>query len=72
MEADVGKEYLPHQQRVIEEYKELKERRIKLNIFINSNEEFNKLSDNDKRLLSKQTQLMYELERVLQARISNF
>jgi hypothetical protein len=72
MESDVGKEYLPHQQRVIDEYKELKERRIKLNIFINSNEEFNKLSDNDKRLLSKQTQLMYELERVLQARISNF
>lgn len=71
MEADAGKEYLPHELRVVEEHKDLKERRIKLNIFIHS-EIFTNLDERKKSLMQKQAQLMYELEKVLEARIADF
>lgn len=71
MEADVGKVYLPHQQRVIEEHKDLRERRLKLVAFLES-PAFAALDVAERNRMQKQQQLMYELERVLQARVSNF
>lgn len=71
MEADVGKEYLPHQQRVIEEHKDLRERRLKLVAFLES-PAFDSVDAAERSRMQKQQQLMYELEKVLQARIANF
>lgn len=71
MEADVGKEYLPHQQRVVEEHKDLRERRLELLAFLESPAS-DSIDIAECSRMQKQQQLMYELERVLQTRISNF
>lgn len=71
MEADVGKEYLPYQQRVVEEHSDLRTRRLALVKFLES-PAFDSVDVAERSRMQKQQQLMYELERVLQARISNF
>lgn len=62
---------LPYQQRVVIEYQILARNRAALNVFINS-ELFDSVDSLEQNRMEKQSQLMYELERVLQQRIDHF
>lgn len=65
------RDFLPHQQRVIDELKELKERRSKLLTFIQG-EIFKTLEQGDKNLLSEQYEAMTWLDVILTKRIERF
>ena len=65
------KKYLPHQQRVIEEKKELDERREKLSSFF-ENPVFDGLEKYDQELLREQEVVMNQLSFVLEKRIERF
>lgn len=64
-------ELLPHQQRVVEEQKELQTKIDKLGLFINS-EKFNELSGTDQMYLNWQLDPMMKYAAILQLRIENF
>lgn len=68
---NTDRQYQPHQQRVIDELKELKERRGKLLTFIQG-EIFKTLEQGDKNLLSEQYEAMTWLDIILTNRIERF
>lgn len=61
----------PYQQRVVDERKELEDRIVKLEKFIND-KRFNELSYAHQRLLSKQKLIMCDYSDILDARIQLF
>lgn len=67
------RELQPHQQRVVEERKELRDKAAKLNNFINS-EDFNSVVPNavDQMLLITQFQVMVSYDHILTQRINRF
>ena len=67
------KTYAPHQQRVIEEKRELDEKIQKLTAFIYSEKFVSIVSDEDERLrLLQQDEVMRQYSRVLCNRIASF
>ncbi|MGS0941570.1 crAss001_48 related protein [Pseudomonas luteola] len=62
----------PHQQRVVDERAELNARIGKLDMFIDSNPVFEKLSDKDQELLKAQRKAMQEYSGILSQRILLF
>lgn len=62
----------PHEQRVIDEKKELDEKRTKLTEFINGSEIYKSLGDEDKRLLNQQLRYMDGYAQILELRIERF
>ena len=68
----MAKVYMAHQQRVIEEYKELNDRLIKLTHFIFENAGFMDLPDAERERLTKQHRVMCEYSGILQERILAF
>lgn len=66
------KQYLPHQQRVVDERNELNEKADKLLEFIRINPIFEELNERDKALLREQYQVMCKYQNILQERIANF
>lgn len=65
----MSEELQPHQQRVLDEKKELDERIEKLSAFVNS-ENISKASVNEQGLLQEQLVVMRELQEILQERIN--
>ena len=61
-----------HQQRVINELAELRERLADLDAFILDNSLFQKLSDADRQMLERQSKAMAELTEILATRIERF
>ncbi|EKS4481667.1 hypothetical protein QB754_003987 [Salmonella enterica] len=70
-EISVTKEYLPHQQRVIEEQEDLSSRIFKLECFTDT-EIFSRLSHVDRNMLIKQLDVMKVYELILRTRIARF
>lgn len=66
------KQYLPHQQRVVDELKELKEKRTKLLEFIQQSDVFKVLEQIDKDLLTEQYEAMVWYDVILTKRIERF
>lgn len=66
------KEYLPHQQRVIEEASELGEKIAKLNSFIYSNPQFKSIPKDEQSRLKRQKDVMGYYWDILQERIESF
>lgn len=66
------KTYLPHQQRVLDEHKELAERLQKLDEFINLSVKYDELEYLDQYLLKLQYIHMQDYLAVLDRRISRF
>jgi len=64
--------YLPHQQRVVDEKKELELRIADLEHFVNYNDIFNSLSEMNQRLLLMQLKTMKTYCDIIGARISLF
>lgn len=62
----------PHQERVVAESNELRERLTKLTAFIISNETFEKLNETDQSLLRQQRDIMGEYLDVLGQRVARF
>lgn len=62
----------PHQLRVVEEAKELKDKTVKLNDFIGGSEFFESLDVEEKRRLMKQLRVMSAYLEILEERINNF
>ena len=62
----------PHQQRVVVEQQELKDRLEKLQVFINENPLFKSLIEQEQMDLQEQSVLMSQLNDVLIRRISRF
>jgi hypothetical protein len=62
----------PHQERVVAESNELRERLTKLTAFISGNEAFNKLDATDQVLLREQRDVMGEYLDILGHRIARF
>lgn len=65
------KELQPHEQRVVDECKELIDKAYKLSIFI-SGEMFMSLSDNEKTLMRAQLDVMLKYVDILEERIELF
>jgi hypothetical protein len=61
----------PHEQRVVEEYKELNDRHTKLTFFT-STHQFHVLQDIDKELLFQQQAIMTKYLAILEQRIARF
>ncbi|EBC2960983.1 hypothetical protein M4S76_004883 [Salmonella enterica] len=70
-EISVTKEYLPHQQRVIEEQEDLSSRIFKLECFTDT-EIFSRLSHVDRNMLINQLDVMKAYELILRTRIARF
>lgn len=62
----------PHQQRVVDESKELNTKFEALNKFISENDTYKKLPDGEKELLVKQSRVMGEYLAILNERIRAF
>ena len=62
----------PHQQRVVVEQQELKDRLEKLQVFINENPLFKSLIEQEQMDLQEQSVLMSQLNDILIRRISRF
>jgi uncharacterized protein len=62
----------PHQQRVVDELKELSDRREKLYAFIGTNPLFGRLPSDEQGRLETQLNIMTQYESVLQERIDHF
>jgi hypothetical protein len=62
----------PHQERVVAESNELRDRLLKLTSFISKGEVFDTLPEEDKSLLREQRNLMDEYLDVLRRRIERF
>lgn len=65
------KQYLPHQQRVVEELEELSDKVQKLSVFI-TGEIFSKLSEDEKKDLVEQLETMETYADILERRINRF
>lgn len=65
------KTYLPHQERVIQEYTELAEKVQKLDLFIDS-KIYNELELDDQHLLQLQLYVMSDYLSILERRIDRF
>ena len=69
----IEKIYLPHQQRVVDEKRELDEKIQKLTAFIYSEKFTSVVKDEDEsRRLLQQDELMRQYSRILYERIANF
>jgi hypothetical protein len=64
------KEYLPHQQRVLDERAELTERLTKLVAFLGSGADA--IADEDLGSLMRQAEVMLEYQRILTIRVRGF
>ena len=62
----------PHQDRVVEEKKELDEKIVKLDLFIESNPLFQKVPLDEQNRLRSQLDVMQEYSAILKDRIANF
>jgi len=62
----------PHQQRVIDEHAELKERREKLALFVGSSPIFDTLPGAEQDSLQEQLIVMGSYQRILEQRIARF
>lgn len=62
----------PHQERVVTESNELREKLTRLTAFISGNEAFGKLEEKDQNLLRQQRDIMIEYLDVLGERIARF
>jgi hypothetical protein len=62
----------PHQQRVVDEKKELDEKLDKLKAFIEVNPIFKKLPEDERRRLNRQFDVMAEYSGILSQRIAAF
>lgn len=69
----IEKIYLPHQQRVVDEKRELDEKIQKLTAFVYSEKLTSVVKDDDeRRRLLQQDELMRQYSRILSERIANF
>lgn len=68
----MGKEYLPHQQRVVDERKDLNEKVMKLNAFVGENPIFETLDIDEQNDLRNQLDVMFQYQELLDSRISRF
>lgn len=66
------KTYLPHQQRVIEEKRELDAKATALSNFIGLNKTFETLDATEKERLREQCEIMWKYSEILGARIAAF
>lgn len=66
------KQYAPHEQRVVDELKELKDKRTKLLSFIQHSDVFKTLEQIDKDLLTEQYEAMTWYDVILTKRIERF
>jgi len=64
--------FLPHQQRVIDEKRELDEKAAKLSVFIDSNPMFGKLDPAEKERMKEQSAIMWKYSDILSQRIAAF
>lgn len=62
----------PHEQRVVEELKELSDKRKNLVTFIETNPAFAKLPSEEERRMRRQVDIMMQYEAVLKERIDDF
>ncbi len=62
----------PHEQRVVDEQKELSEKLTKLQVFIASSPIFKELDERDQELLEEQQLAMLDYQEILDERISRF
>ena len=62
----------PHQERVVNELKELTDKREKLETFITKSTTFSSLEEMEKKRLMRQHLIMQQYEAVLQERIDAF
>lgn len=62
----------PHQERVVNECKDLTEKKEKLGLFIGASSPFNSLPFDEQDRLRRQLAIMIQYEGVLQERIDNF
>ncbi|EBV7253333.1 hypothetical protein RJM00_003000 [Salmonella enterica] len=62
----------PYQQRVVDEASELRKKLEALNVFISSNETYQKLTEEERERLARQSRVMGDYLAVLQERISAF
>lgn len=63
---------LPHQERVIEEKRELDDRAIKLSDFIGNSPLFDDIDPDEQERLKEQNELMWALSEILKQRIESF
>jgi hypothetical protein len=61
-----------HQQRVVDELKELETRRVRLGTFIRENPTFKTLPQPEQNRLTKQLRIMLDYEEILNERIAEF
>ena len=66
------KTYLPHQQRVIEEKRELDAKATALSNFIGLNKTFEALDATEQERLREQCEIMWQYSEILGARIAAF
>lgn len=66
------KEYAPHQQRVVDERSDLKDKTTKLNDFIGHSPIFETLHVDEQNDLRNQLDVMYQYQELLDSRISRF
>lgn len=66
------KEFAPHQQRVIDERKELNDKVMKLNIFVGESPIFETLNIDEQNDLRNQLDVMFQYQELLDSRISRF
>jgi hypothetical protein len=64
--------YLPHQQRVVDEKRDLDEKRTKLLEFIQNSPIFKNLGESDRMLLTEQLEVMTHYSVILGSRIDRF
>lgn len=64
--------YLPHQQRVIDEKRDLDEKRTKLLEFIQNSPIYATLNESDQTLLTEQFEVMTHYSVILGSRIEHF
>ena len=62
----------PHQQRVLDEKRELDERLVKLSEFISASAIFKALDDQDRNLMRDQQRAMMDYSDALEGRIARF
>lgn len=66
------KTYLPHQQRVLDEHRDLAEKLQKLVEFVKLSAKFDELDPIDQKLLEDQYEPMYDYLSILERRIARF
>ena len=64
--------FLPHQQRVIDEKKELDDKATKLSQFIGTNPVFETIDDEEQERMKEQCEIMWQYSEILGKRIAAF